>query len=155
MKLTVTKQSNRERFRRPDRQPGGFTLIEMVLVLAIIALLVGGAIGLLGGVRQHGREVRVKGDFSAIDAALSIYESKSLRLPTTAQGLKALVDKPTVAPVPRQWSQQMKKVPLDPWGMEYGYRFPGTRNPDRYDLVSAGPDGIFDTVDDLGNWDSE
>ena len=150
MKLTVKKKQNRKRAHE-----GGFTLIEMVLVLAIIALLVGGAIGLLGGVRQHGREVRAKGDFSAIDAALSIYESKSLRLPTTAQGLKALVVKPTIAPIPRQWSQQMRKVPLDPWGLEYGYRFPGTKNPDRYDIISAGPDGIFDTADDIGNWDME
>ena len=133
----------------------GFTLIEMVLVLAIIALLVGGAIGLLGGVRDEGRGVRAMGDFSAIDAALSIYESKSLRLPTTAQGLKALVDQPTIAPIPKNWSQQMRKVPVDPWGVEYSYRFPGTKNADRYDIISAGPDGIFDTTDDIGNWDAQ
>ena len=133
----------------------GFTLIEMVLVLAIIALLVGGAIGLLGGVRDEGRRVRAMGDFSAIDAALSIYESKSLRLPTTAQGLKALVDQPTIAPIPKNWSQQMRKVPVDPWGVEYSYRFPGTKNADRYDIISAGPDGIFDTTDDIGNWDAQ
>ncbi|MDA0812859.1 MAG: type II secretion system protein GspG, partial [Verrucomicrobia bacterium] len=108
-----------------------------------------------GGVRDEGRGVRAMGDFSAIDAALSIYESKSLRLPTTAQGLKALVDQPTIAPIPKNWSQQMRKVPVDPWGVEYSYRFPGTKNADRYDIISAGPDGIFDTTDDIGNWDAQ
>lgn len=148
MKLTV----NTDKRRKPH---AGFTLIEMVLVLAIIALLVGGAIGLLGGVQTHAKEVRVKGDFSAIESALQIYESKSLRLPTTAQGLKALVDKPTVAPIPRNWGRQMDKVPLDPWGLEYGYRFPGVKRVGKFDLISAGPDGIFDTPDDIGNWEEE
>ncbi|MGK0185922.1 MAG: general secretion pathway protein G [Verrucomicrobiales bacterium] len=148
MKLTVTTNKR----RKPQ---AGFTLIEMVLVLAIIALLVGGAIGLLGGVQDHAKELRVKGDFSAIESAIQVYESKSLRRPTTAQGLKALVDKPTVAPIPRNWGRQMDMVPLDPWGLEYGYRSPGTKRPGKFDLISAGADGIFDTPDDLGNWTEE
>ena len=148
MKLTVTKHNG----MKPQ---AGFTLIEMVLVLAIIALLVGGAIGLLSGVQDRAKEVRVQADFSAIESALSIYESKSLRLPTTAQGLKALVEQPTIAPIPRNWGRQMDMVPLDPWGLEYGYRFPGTKRVGKFDLISAGADGIFDTADDLGNWEGD
>ena len=150
MKVTSAQKS-----RTPRRASAGFTLIEMVLVLAIIALLVGGAIGVLSGVRGEGQRVRVMGDFRAIESALTIYESRCLRLPTSAQGLTALVNKPTVAPIPSNWGQQMRKVPLDPWGQEYGYVFPGKKNTDRFDLISAGPDGVFDTPDDIGNWDPE
>ncbi|MEZ5325541.1 MAG: type II secretion system major pseudopilin GspG [Verrucomicrobiales bacterium] len=145
MKLTVTKNNG----RKPQ---AGFTLIEMVLVLAIMALLVGGAISLLSGVQDHAKEVRVHGDFSSIESALTIYESKSLGLPTSAQGLKSLVDKPTVAPIPRNWSRQLDNIPVDPWGVEYRYTYPGVKRPGKFDLVSAGPDRIFDTADDLGNW---
>ena len=148
MKMTNMTMATRRR-----RNSGGFTLIEMVLVLAIIALLVGGAIGLLSGVRDEGRRIRVQGDFKAIDSALTIYESRCLRLPTTAQGLQALVTKPTQAPVPRNWGNQMKKLPLDPWGNEYVYRYPGSRNTDGYDLIAPGPDHMIDTADDVGNWD--
>jgi general secretion pathway protein G len=49
----------------------------------------------------------------------------------------------------------MRGVPLDPWGQEYYYEFPGKENPDRFDLISAGPDRLFDTADDIGNWDVE
>ena len=150
MKVTIAETK-----RTPRRAPAGFTLIEMVLVLAIIALLVGGAITALTSVQDEGKRVRVLGDVQTIESALTMYESRSLRLPTTAQGLMALVTKPSVAPVPKSWGKQMKKVPLDPWGKEYGYRYPGTMNPDRFDIISAGPDGLFDTADDIGNWDSE
>ena len=148
--MTIAESTRNRRLH-----PAGFILIEMVLVLAIIALLVGGAIGVLSGVRGEGQRVRVMGDFRAIESALTIYESRCLRLPTTAQGLQALVTKPSQAPIPKNWGQQMKKVPLDPWGQEYSYRFPGTKNTDRFDLISGGPDGLLDTADDIGNWDAE
>jgi general secretion pathway protein G len=149
------KIAERKRSRRHVSASAGFTLIEMVLVLAIIALLVGGAIGVLSGVREEGKRIRIMGDFRAMESALTIYESRCLRLPNTNQGLKSLVVKPTTAPVPTNWGQQMRKVPLDPYGQEYGYRYPGTKNTDRFDLISAGQDGLFDTADDLGNWDVE
>ncbi len=134
------------------RLSGAFTLIEMVLVLAIIALLVGGAIKLLSGVGEEAKRVRVKGDLESVNNALVMYQSKGLQFPSSEQGLKALVDRPNSAPVPREWARMMDEVPLDPWGQEYYYARPGKHNPTKFDIGSMGPDGMRDTEDDVGNW---
>ena len=85
--------------------------------------------------------VRAQGDLEVLQSAITIYESRNLMVPTTAQGLKALVEKPTIAPIPRSWSQMMGKEPLDPWSNPYAYRSPGIKNPNSYDLFSLGADG--------------
>ncbi|MCB1099930.1 MAG: type II secretion system protein GspG [Verrucomicrobiae bacterium] len=98
------------------------------------------------------RESRALADFSALESALTVYEAKSQRLPTTEQGLAALVEKPTIEPIPRSWARLIAKVPHDPWGTEYGYRqIAESREPQgrRFVLISAGPDRQFDTEDDL------
>ncbi|MEZ5325725.1 MAG: type II secretion system protein GspG [Verrucomicrobiales bacterium] len=59
------------------------------------------------------RESRALADFSALESALTVYEAKSQRLPTTEQGLAALVEKPTREPIPRSWARQIGKVPHD------------------------------------------
>ncbi|HEX7260366.1 MAG TPA: type II secretion system protein GspG, partial [Luteolibacter sp.] len=73
--------------------------------------------------------------------------------PATQQGLKALVEKPSSTPVPRRWSQVMKKLPPDPWGAQYGYRFPGKKVANEYEIFSKGPDGLENTGDDLSSQD--
>ncbi len=135
-----------------SRLSAAFTLIEMVLVLAIIALLMGVSIKLLTGVKDQGKLIKARGDMEGISAALSLYESNASRYPTTEQGLQALVTKPSTAPVPRVWREQMKRVPVDPWDEVYRYRNPGKHDPKGYDLFSAGPDRLPDTDDDIGNW---
>ncbi|MCK4882722.1 MAG: type II secretion system protein GspG, partial [Candidatus Omnitrophica bacterium] len=75
------------------------------------------------------------------------------RYPTTAQGLKALLTKPSSTPAPRNWNgPYLEGEPLDPWKVEYGYKSPGANNTTGYDLYSLGPDGIEDSVDDITNW---
>lgn len=138
--------------RISKKRNAGFTLIEMVLVLAIIALLVGGSIQLLSGVGDEAKEIRVRGDFDTLATALQGYEMKARRFPTTQQGLKALVDKPSLAPVPSSWRQQMEKVPRDPWDEEYIFVQPGKMNKGKYDIISKGPDRAEGTEDDIGNW---
>lgn len=136
------------------RRRRGFTLIEIVLVLAIIMVLMGVAIKGISGFRDNARRTRAKADIDAVTSALTLYESNNLRLPTQEQGLQAMVVKPTTAPIPRNWSKLMKAVPLDPWGSEYQYRIPATRSQDNdYDLFSMGKDGKADTEDDVGNWE--
>ncbi len=119
----------------------GYTLFEIMLVLGIIAVLVGSAIYMLAGNVDVAKEQRVESDIQAISMQLGVYETRNYRRPTTAQGLKALVEIPSTEPKPRKWKQLLKAVPLDPWGNEYFYRNPGKLNPEGFDLFSLGPDG--------------
>ncbi len=133
----------------------GFTLLEIMLVVMIIALLAGSAIYMMGGNLQVANNVRIKGDIQSLGTPLMVYRSSNGFLPTTEQGLKALVTKPESSPKPRNWQKLMDSVPLDPYGMEYGYVQPGIHNPDNFDLFSSGPDRIAGTPDDKGNWESQ
>jgi general secretion pathway protein G len=75
----------------------------------------------------------------------------NLFMPTSEQGIQALVNAPQIEPLPRQWRQLLTQLPLDPWGTAYQYRNPGKRNPTGFDLFSHGPDKI-ESPDDIGNW---
>ena len=149
MKATIHTTS---RFRR-TASAKGFTLVEMVLVLGIIALLLGAGIYQLTGVLDSGKIKRARADLATFGSALRTYELNGGFLPTTEQGLNALVERPSSRPAPTSWVQVMKKVNLDPWGNPYGYRKPGTKDKGGYDVFSNGPDGLPDTADDIGNWD--
>ena len=129
-----------------------FTLLEIMLVVTIIALLLGSAIYAFKDKLGFAQDTRVQADIQSIATALLVYQGQNGFLPTTEQGLKALVARPDSEPRPRQWRQQFETVPLDPWGKEYQYQQPGKHNPTSYDLYSAGPDRIPDTADDIGNW---
>lgn len=137
----------------PRRSTSGFTLVEMVLVLGIVALLVGAGIVSLTGVLDSGKKTRVKGDLNTLSAALRSYETDNMFLPTSEQGLAALVQKPTSRPAPANYTAKLKKPMLDPWGNSYHYRRPGSKDKGGFDVYSAGPDGQADTGDDIGNWD--
>lgn len=132
----------------------GFTLLEIMLVVMIIALLAGSAIFMMRGNLDVANDVRIRGDIQSMGTPLMVYRSSNGFLPTTEQGLKALVTKPESSPKPRNWQRLLDKVPIDPYGMEYNYVQPGTHNPDSYDLFSSGPDRIVGTADDKGNWES-
>jgi general secretion pathway protein G len=126
----------------------GYTLFEIMLVLGIIAVLVGSAIYMLVGNIDVAKEQRVDSDIEAISMQLRTYEMLNYRMPTTEQGLKALVDQPTTEPRPRRWKQLMKSVPIDPWGNEYVYRNPG-KGGAAFEIYSLGPDGK-ESDDDAG-----
>ena len=135
------------------RRRSGFTLLEMVIVLGIIAVLMGGSIALIGKVKDGAKLQRVGADFNAVGSALMTYKINAGFYPSTQQGLKALVTKPSGTPQPRRWTSLSKAVPLDPWGKEYGYRFPGKKDPTEFELISSGPDGMDNTQDDLSSQD--
>ncbi|MDB6140816.1 MAG: ral secretion pathway protein [Verrucomicrobiaceae bacterium] len=149
MKTTIPTTS---RFRRAAAAQG-FTLVEMVLVLGIIALLLGAGIYNLTGVLDSGKIKRAKADIATYGSALRTYELNGGFLPSTEQGLNALVERPSARPAPASWTQVMKKLTADPWGNPYNYRRPGTKDKGGYDVYSNGPDGLPDTGDDVGNWD--
>jgi general secretion pathway protein G len=132
-----------------------FTLLEIMIVVVIIVLLLGFAISKMGGTLDVAKEARVRGDIQSISTQLMVYQTMNGFLPSTEQGLKALVARPDSEPKPRSWRKLMDEEPLDAFGHEYHYTQPGTHNPDKYDLFSGGPDGKPGTADDIGNWKQE
>ncbi len=130
------------------RRDAAYTLFEIMLVLGIIAVLVGSAIFLLGNQVDIAKVQRIDSDAQAITTALKTYEMMNYSMPTTAQGLEALVTRPAVEPVPKRWTQYMTAVPIDPWGTPYRYANPGKKNPTSFDIYSCGPDRQPDTADD-------
>jgi len=130
------------------RTPQGFTLLEIMLVVTIIGLLLTAAIFGFRGNVEYSRRVRVQGDIQGITTQLKLYESMNGFYPTTDQGLRALTVQPDTDPKPSRWLQLFDKVPKDPWQSDYIYRCPGLKNPNGFDLYSAGPDRVPDTADD-------
>ncbi len=135
------------------RRTRAFTLVEMMLVLGIIALLVGAGAVMFTDVLGSGRKGRAKADISTLTSALRNYEADNGLLPSSEQGLNALVEKPSGRGVSNSWAPILKKLPNDPWKNPYQYRRPGSRDKGGFDLYSSGPDGQPDTGDDIGNWD--
>jgi general secretion pathway protein G len=133
---------------------GGFTLIELLLVLVILATLAA-----LVGPRFATRSEQAKTtaaatDIASIGLALDAFEVDCTRLPTTQEGLAALLTKPTSVDGWQGGPYLKKGMPKDPWGHQYNYRCPGQHQGD-YDLYSAGPDGQDGTEDDIVNWAKE
>ena len=126
----------------------GFTLLEIMLVVTIIALLLGAAIYKLGGNVEYSRHVRISSDIQGINTQLKLYESMNGFFPTSEQGLQALVTQPSSDPQPTRWYQLYKELPKDPWNNTYIYLNPGRKNPNGFDLYSAGQDRRPDTADD-------
>lgn len=138
-------------YRHVARQ--GFTIIEMVVVLAIIGILLGIAVKSLGGAQDLATETQVKSELAAISSALLMYKTSGGYYPTQAQGLKALQTKPTTAPIPKRWTKNETVTLIDPWGADYVYKFPGSKNRNQPEVISKGPDGQLGTEDDFSSQD--
>src|SRR5438045_9396802 len=130
------------------KRRSAFSLLEIMLVISIIVILVGVAVSKLGNTTGIAKGVAVRADIQSIGTQLKLYESINGFLPTTEQGLQALVTQPSSDPRPTHWYQLFREVPKDPWGNNYIYLSPGRKNPTSYDLYSAGPDRKADTADD-------
>jgi general secretion pathway protein G len=133
---------------------GAFTLLEILVVLAIIGMLVGLAVTNVGNLFSGGQKDIAKLFVSqSMQAPLTVYKIHLGDFPTTAEGLQALITAP--ANKADRWRGpylQEAKLPLDPWGEPYQYRYPGVKNKTTYDLWSKGPDKTDGTEDDIGNW---
>ena len=146
-----TSSSDRSHPRRP-----GFTLLEILIAVAIVGMLVGLAVTntdkILGQSQEGVAKLFVN---ESLKTSLVRYRIDLGDYPSTEEGIKALI----VAPEGKadKWrgpymDAKGGRVPLDPWNQEYQYRYPGTKNTESYDLFSAGRDKKADTEDDLGNW---
>ena len=134
----------------------GFSLIEIMVVLVIIGILAATVAGQFGGEPHRARVNAVFQDMNTIEIALERYRLNHKKLPTSEQGLLALVEKPSIEPIPRSWPEggYLKgSEPKDPWGNPYIYLVPGEKG--EYDLYSYGADGVSGGVEedaDIYNW---
>ena len=140
---------------RRDPSQSGFTLIEIMVVVVILAILAALIVPKVMSRPDEARVIAARQDVGAILQALKLYRLDNLRYPTTEQGLAALVARPSVAPVPSNWKAggYLERLPKDPWGNPYQYLAPGLRG--EIDVFSFGADGIAggEGVDaDIGSW---
>lgn len=131
----------------------GFTLMEMMLVLLIITLIMGGVALMFQNFAAGAERNTTKAMIRSLEASLMSYRTDNMGYPTQQQGLDALVTQPTIEPRPRVWKQLVKPEGIfDPWRRKIGYRNPGKHNPSGVDVYSFGEDGVEGTQDDIGNW---
>lgn len=132
-----------------SRTRTGFTLIELLLVLVILTVLAAVVVPKLAGRSEQARQAAAKADIANIEGALGMFEVDNGRLPTTSEGLAALIAAPSGLP---NWKATLKKLPKDPWGQPYVYTCPGQHNTNDYDLASYGPNQQEGGGDDITNW---
>ena len=120
----------------------GFTLIEIMVVIFIIALLAALVVPKIIGRTEEAKRVSAKAQIREIENALNLYHLDNGTYPTTEQTLDALIKKPTTPPVPNNYKDggYISKIPKDPWGHPYIYLSPG--NHGEFDIISYGADGV-------------
>lgn len=116
----------------------GFTMIEIMVVVAILGILAAMVVPSIIGKDDQARVARAKSDIKAVASALDMYKLDNYKYPTTEQGLEALVNKPESA---KSWPEggYLKKVPNDPWETPFVYISPAEGAP--YEVISYGSDG--------------
>lgn len=129
----------------------GFTLVEMLLVLVILATLAAIVYPKFTGRTEEAKITAAKAQIASISLALNSFEVDNGYYPKTGS-LNALLEQPGDA---ANWHGPYldKGVPLDPWNNAYVYEYPGKHSANGFDLMSMGPDGRAGTNDDITNWD--
>ena len=124
----------------------GFTLIELMIVVIIIAALAAMVAPSLINRSDEAKDKIAQGDLASMDTALKLYRLDTGAFPTTEAGTEALLVASGKGPY-------LERKPLDPWGRKYQYRCPGVHRSTSYDLFSMGRDGKSGTDDDIKNWE--
>jgi general secretion pathway protein G len=143
---------------RLPRHPssGGFTLIEIMVVIVILGVLAALVVPRVLERPDEARAIAAKSDIATIMQALKLYRLDNQRYPTAEQGLPALIAKPEQPPAPPNWKPggYLERLPKDPWGRAYVFVIPGVRG--EIEVFSFGADGQpgGSGIDaDIGSWD--
>ena len=135
------------------RRQRGFTLIELMVVLAILGVLAALVVPNVLGRADDARITAAKTDVGNLMQALKLYRLDNQNYPPAEQGLSALVVKPTNGPVPANWKPYIDKLPNDPWGRPYHYMNPGVKGEiDVLSLGANGQPGGEGKNADIGSW---
>jgi general secretion pathway protein G len=132
------------------RRRRGFTLMEVLLVLAILVIL-GSMVGFfIAGMQRGAYEDLARTQIGMFSNQLDVYRLHVGSYPNTNQGLQALRMPPADLTNPQKWRgpYSQKDIPMDPWGNPYQYELVG---PEQYRIWSMGPDGVSGTEDDVSN----
>ena len=127
----------------------GFTFIEIMVVVAILAILAALVVPRIMGRTDDAKRTAAKVQIRNIEGALQLYKLDNGVYPTTEQGLKALIEKPTAGVIPKKWKigGYLQKLPEDPWQNPYKYLSPSQKRTPAgiplgdYELMSLGTDG--------------
>ncbi|PTB83272.1 type II secretion system protein GspG [Pseudidiomarina aestuarii] len=132
----------------------GFSLLEIMVVIAILGLLAALIVPNVIGASDSANRQKARTDIVSLENALAQYRLDNGVYPTTEQGLQALVEEPQIDP-PRNYRRggYIARLPNDPYGNAYLMLNPGEYGD--IDIFSAGPDGQAGTEDDIGNWNLE
>jgi general secretion pathway protein G len=123
------------------RGTAGFTFIEIMVVVAILAILAALVVPRIMGRTDDAKRTAAKVQIRNLEGALQLYKLDNGVFPSTEQGLKALVEKPSVGVIPKKWKigGYIQKLPEDPWANPYKYLSPSPKG--EYELISLGTDG--------------
>lgn len=154
-KQRIAYSKNLNAIRYPLSAKKGFTLVEIMLVVIILAALAAMIMPRLAGRSEEAKIARAQAEINSnIGLALKLYELDNGNYPTTEQGLNALQSKPGTNPAPQNWKgPYLEKNPVDPWGKPYQYKCPGSHSQTGFDLYSLGKDGSEGSEDDVANWE--
>jgi general secretion pathway protein G len=141
-------------FSGPKRD-AGFSLLELMVVVVILSILALVIVPRVIDRPDQARAARAQSDIAAIASAVQLYRLDNFRYPTTEQGLRALVTRPSTDPAPQNWASNgyMDRVPVDPWGQPYQFLEPGVYGD--FDVFTYGADGVSggSAADaDIGSW---
>jgi len=132
----------------------GFTLLEIIVVVAIIAILASYIAPKIAGRVDDARISKAKSDIRVLESSLELYKLDNFLYPSNEQGLEALVNRPA-GEAARNWRDggYIKKLTKDPWGNDYRYAYPGANG--EFDVYTLGADaaaGGEGEAADIGNW---